>query len=72
MCSPRCELAVIAGPGENSVEKGEEGVRLAEIGDLLQRAAKSKGEILTMEANVFKKQYESAVLQLVWTVSVLS
>ena len=25
MCSPRCELAVIAGPGENSVEKGEEG-----------------------------------------------
>ena len=44
MCSPRCELAVIAGPGENSVEKGEEGVRLAEIGDLLQRAAKSKGE----------------------------
>ena len=49
MCSPRCELAVIAGPGENSVEKGEEGggregVRLAETGDLLQRAAKSKGE----------------------------
>ena len=45
MFSPRCELAVIiAGPGENSVEKGEEGVRLAEIGDLLQRAAKSKGE----------------------------
>ena len=25
MCSPRCELAVIAGPGENSVVKGEEG-----------------------------------------------
>ena len=25
MCSTRCELAVIAGPGENSVEKGEEG-----------------------------------------------
>ena len=46
MCSPRCELAVIAGPGENSVEKERrgEGVRLAEIGDLLQRAAKSKGE----------------------------
>ena len=53
-------------------ERRGERVRLAEIGDLLQRAAKSKGEILTMEANVFKKQYESAVLQLVWTVSVLS
>ena len=32
MCSPRCELAVIAGPGENSVEKGGEGRRLTEIG----------------------------------------
>ena len=49
MCSPRCELAVIAGPGENSVEKGGEGRRLTEIGGVGQRS-----ESLTMEANIFR------------------
>ena len=49
MFSPRCELAVIAGPGENSVEKGGEGRRLTEIGGVGQRS-----ESLTMEANIFR------------------
>ena len=52
MFSPRCELAVIiAGPGENSVEKGGEGRRLTEIGGVGQR---SERESLTMEANIFR------------------
>ena len=51
MCSPRCELAVIAGPGENSVEKGGEGRRLTEIGGVGQR---SERESLTMKANIFR------------------
>ena len=52
MFSPRCELAVIiAGPGENSVEKGGEGRRLTEIGGVGQR---SERETLTMEANIFR------------------
>ena len=51
MCSPRCELAVIADPGENSVEKGEEGRRLTKIGGVGQR---SERERLTMKANIFR------------------
>ena len=53
MCSPRCELAVIAGPGEKSVEKGGEGRRLTEIGGVL-RGQRSERESLTMEANIFR------------------